>query len=77
MARTAGSHSDITGPRIDAAAERLIARHGFAAVSMRQIAAEVGVQAGALYNYIPDKQSLLARLMVAHMTGTLPSTQSV
>ncbi|MEP4197692.1 MAG: TetR/AcrR family transcriptional regulator [Aliishimia sp.] len=71
MARTAGSHSDITGPRIEAAAARLIAQHGYAAVSMRQIAAEVGVQAGALYNYIPDKQSLLARLMVRHMEELL------
>lgn len=67
MARTAGSHSDITGPRIEAAAASLIARHGFAAVSMRKIAAEVGVQAGALYNYTPDKQSLLARMMIRHM----------
>lgn len=71
MARTQGSHSDITGPRIRAAAERLFARHGYAAVSMRQIAAEVGVQAGALYNYTPDKQSLLFDLMQAHMDDLL------
>lgn len=67
MARTTGSHSDITGPRIRDAALRLFARHGFAAVSMRQIAAEVGVQAGALYNYTPDKQSLLFSLMSDHL----------
>jgi len=74
MARTAGSHSDITGPRIEKAALRLIARHGFAAVSMRQIAADVGVQAGALYNYLPDKQTLLARLMVRHMEDLLEAS---
>ncbi|CUH98065.1 TetR/AcrR family transcriptional regulator [Leisingera aquaemixtae] len=67
MARTQGSHSDITGPRIREAALRLFAQHGFAAVSMRQIAKEVGVQAGALYNYTPDKQSLLFSLMSSHM----------
>ncbi len=67
MARTQGSHSDITGPRIREAALGLFARHGYAAVSMRQIAGEVGVQAGALYNYTPDKQSLLFRLMRDHM----------
>jgi AcrR family transcriptional regulator len=71
MARTQGSHSDITGPRIRAAALRLFARHGFAAVSMRRIAGEVGVQAGALYNYIPDKQSLLFDLMRGHMDDLL------
>ncbi|QDI75158.1 TetR/AcrR family transcriptional regulator [Leisingera aquaemixtae] len=67
MARTQGSHSDITGPRIREAALRLFAQHGYAAVSMRQIAKEVGVQAGALYNYTPDKQSLLFSLMSSHM----------
>ena len=71
MARTQGSHSDITGPRIRSAALRLFARHGYAAVSMRQIAKEVGVQAGALYNYTPDKQSLLFRLMREHMQDLL------
>ncbi|QYK40880.1 MAG: TetR family transcriptional regulator [Paracoccaceae bacterium] len=67
MARKTGSHSDITGPRVRAAALRLIARHGYAAVTMRQIAAEVGVQAGALYLYTSDKQALLADLMQGHM----------
>ena len=67
MARTAGSHSDITGPRVREAALALFARHGFAAVSMRQIARDVGVQAGALYNYTPDKQTLLFDLMRGHM----------
>jgi len=38
---------------------------------MRQIASEVGVQAGALYNYTPDKQSLLFDLMQSHMTELL------
>ena len=71
MARTQGSHSDITGPRIREAALRLFARHGYAAVSMRQIAAEVGVQAGALYNYTADKQGLLLGLMQAHLEELL------
>lgn len=75
MARTAGSHSDITGPRIRDAALQLFARHGYAAVSMRQIAAEVGVQAGALYNYTPDKQSLLFGLMQHHMQELLAARQ--
>ncbi|MDE4134625.1 TetR/AcrR family transcriptional regulator [Phaeobacter sp. QD34_3] len=76
MARTQGSHSDITGPRIRDAALRLFAQHGFAAVSMRQIAAEVGVQAGALYNYTSDKQSLLFSLMRRHMSDLLAAWQA-
>ncbi len=49
----------------------LFARHGYAAVSMRQIAAEVGVQAGALYLYTPDKQTLLFNLMRTHLEELL------
>lgn len=71
MARTTGSHSDITGPRVRAAALRLFAQSGYAAVSMRTIAADVGVQAGALYNYTPDKQTLLFDLMQSHMEALL------
>jgi AcrR family transcriptional regulator len=53
------------------AALRLFAERGYAAVSMRQIAAAVGVQAGALYLYTPDKQSLLAEIMTGHMEDLL------
>lgn len=67
MARTQGSRAEITGPLVRAAALRLFARHGYAAVSMRQIAAAVGVQAGTLYAYTPDKQALLADLLREHM----------
>lgn len=61
----------MTGPRVRAAAERLFARHGYAAVSMRMIAAEVGIGAGALYHYTPDKQTLLAGLMREHLDDLL------
>ncbi len=76
MARTQGSHSDITGPRVREAALRLFALHGYAAVSMRKIAAEVGVQAGALYNYTPDKQTLLFDLMRTHMEDLLAAWEA-
>ena len=76
MARKQGSHSEITGPKVQEAALRLIAQHGFAAVSMRQIAAEVGVQAGALYNYTSDKQTLLFDLMRDHMLALLDAWEA-
>lgn len=71
MARKIGSHSEITGPRVRQAALTLFAQHGYAAVSMRQIASAVGVQAGALYNYTADKQALLFDLMQTHMHDLL------
>ena len=77
MARTQGSHSEHTGPRIRKAALGLFARYGYAVVSMRQIAGEVGVQVGALYKYIPDKQSLLFRLMRDHMQDLLSTYENL
>ncbi|MEQ9039961.1 MAG: TetR/AcrR family transcriptional regulator [Silicimonas sp.] len=71
MARKAGSHADITGPAIQEAALRLFSRSGYAAVSMREIAAEVGVRAGALYLYTPDKQTLLFEMMKDHLEALL------
>lgn len=77
MARKSGSSSEKTRPLVRAAALRLFARDGYAAVSMRQIAAEVGVQAGALYRYTPDKQSLLFELMHVHMEELLAAWHAV
>lgn len=77
MARKTGSHSEITGPKVYDAAVRLIALQGYAAVSMRQIAGEVGVQAGALYNYISDKQTLLFDLMRVHMEELLEAASAL
>ncbi|WP_378943127.1 TetR/AcrR family transcriptional regulator [Paracoccus sp. R86501] len=71
MARTQGSRAEITGPLLRDEARRLFARQGYAAVSMRQIAAAVGVQAGALYAYTPDKQALLHDLLESHMQDLL------
>ncbi len=75
MARKTGSHAEITGPAIRKAAEALFAEHGYAAVSMRQIAAAVGVQVGAIYLYTPDKQSLLFELMRDHLQELLTASQ--
>ncbi|MCF3974436.1 TetR/AcrR family transcriptional regulator [Paracoccus salsus] len=71
MARTQGSRADITGPLIRDKARKLFASQGYAAVSMRQIGSEVGVQAGALYAYTADKQALLHDLLESHMQELL------
>ena len=49
------------------AAVGLIARLGYEAMSMRQLGAQVGVQAAALYRYFPTKEDLLFTLMREHM----------
>ncbi len=66
-----GTKGETTAARARSAALRLFARHGYAAVSMREIAGEVGVGAGALYNHFATKQDLLNELMIGHMTDLL------
>ncbi len=77
MARTTGSNGERTEAALRRAARSLIARHGYEAVSMRALAAEVGVQAAALYRYFPTKQDLLFSLMREHMEELIAAWQSV
>ena len=44
---------------------------------MRQIAAQVGVQAAALYRYFPTKEDLLFALMEGHMSDLAASWQAM
>ena len=67
MARTAGSDGEKTEAALRQAALKLFAHHGFEAMSMRRLAAEVGVQAAALYRYYPTKEDLLFSLLLQHM----------
>jgi AcrR family transcriptional regulator len=76
MARRSGSNGERTAHDLRRAAMRLFAAHGYAAVSMRQIASAVGVQAGALYLYTPDKQTLLADIMTEHMDDLLAAWEA-
>jgi AcrR family transcriptional regulator len=67
MGRTAGSTGTKTAAKIRDTALLLIARHGFEAMSMRDLGAAVGVGAPALYRYYPTKQALLFSLLNSHM----------
>lgn len=71
MARKTGSNGRVTAEAILRESLTLFAHHGYAAVSMRQIADSVGVQASALYQYHSSKQQLLVAVMHEHMDGLL------
>lgn len=75
MARTTGSIGKETQKRVLKEALTLFAHQGYAAVSMRQIAGQCGIQAGALYNYFPTKQSILHGLMKSHMENLLQALE--
>lgn len=76
MARTTGSDGEKTEAAVREAAVNLIARLGYEAMSMRQLAAEVGVQPAALYRYFPTKEELLFTLMREHMEGLASAWES-
>jgi AcrR family transcriptional regulator len=77
MARTTGSDGERTEAAIREAAVDLFARRGYEAVTTRQIAAAVGVQAAALYRYFPTKEDLLFGLMRSHMEALIASWDTV
>src|SRR4026208_817435 len=71
MARTIGSNGPKTMEAIRKAGRRLILGPGYAAMSLRQLAAEVGIQSGSLYNHISTKQELLFDLVRDHINELL------
>jgi AcrR family transcriptional regulator len=76
MVRTIGSSGEKTAEAIRAAGIRLIYAHGFEAMSLRQLAAEVGLQPGSLYNYFDNKQALLFEIVKTHMEELLASLKA-
>jgi AcrR family transcriptional regulator len=76
MGRRAGSQGAQTEAALRDAALRLIARHGYAALSMRRLGEELGLGAAALYRYYPNKQAILMHLLETHMHDLLAAWQS-
>ena len=76
MARTSGSHGPSTAEAIRLAGIKLIFDHGFEAMSLRQLAAEVGLQPASLYNHISSKQDFLFALIRDHMAALIASTDA-
>lgn len=76
MSRTVGSTGASTQAAIRRAAAKLIATHGFEAMTLRQLAAEVGVQSGTLYRYFPSKADLLHTLLVDVMQDLISAWET-
>lgn len=56
---------DASRARILAEAGKIIAEDGYAALSMRRLAAGIGLTAGALYRYFPTRQHVLVAYWAA------------
>jgi AcrR family transcriptional regulator len=57
-----------TKERIMDAAIRLFSDTGYDAVSMRDIAAEVGIKAASIYNHFPSKRDILKKIFEFYIT---------
>lgn len=68
---TPGRPTTLTRERVLAAAVALADREGLAAVSMRRVGQEVGVEAMSLYTHVKGKDDLLAA-MVDNVVGEIP-----
>jgi AcrR family transcriptional regulator len=77
MARIAGSDSVKTRALICEKALALSAQAGFEALTMRVLAAAAGIQVAAIYHYFPDKQSLLASLLIVHFDRLLEGVRAL
>ncbi len=65
LARTESDHEPMAGSRrivLDGAA-RLFRLHGYAAVSMRDIAAACGIKAGSLYYHFQSKEQIVTEVL--------------
>jgi AcrR family transcriptional regulator len=76
MARTIGSSGPATFEAIRKAGLRLIFRYGYEAMTLRQLAAEIGLVQGSLYNHIATKQELLFKLISDHMQDLLAASDA-
>jgi len=63
MARTAKSKGEATWESIRNAGIKLIYKHGYAAMNLRQLAAEAGLKPGSLYNYFQSKEEFMFRIL--------------
>jgi AcrR family transcriptional regulator len=63
--------------QLAAAAERLIAEHGYLAVRLEDIGAAAGVSGPAIYRHFPNKEALLVELLVGISTRLLAGAEDV
>ncbi len=63
VGQASANRAPLSSERILAAAVRLIDEEGLGAVTMRRLAADLGVGTMSLYTYVPNKEVLLAGVM--------------
>ena len=67
--RGAGQRAGLSREQVLAAARRIADAEGVDRLTMRRLAAELGVLPNALYTYVPDKEALLDALIDDLLAG--------
>lgn len=75
MGRPAGVKGADTMRAIRKAAIARIAQHGYEAMNLRELAADVHLRVGSLYTHVPQKQEFLANLLEDIMLELLEDLQ--
>src|SRR5918994_3617768 len=70
--RTAGQRAGLSREAVLGAARRVADDQGVDHLTMRRLAAELGVTPNALYTYFPDKEALLDALVDDLLAGIEP-----
>lgn len=69
-------HRDETRRRLFAAFARLLEERGFDAVTLADVAAEAGIGRTAVYNHVPDKETLLLEYIGHETRGWLADLEA-
>lgn len=69
-------HREETRRRLFAALARLMEERGFDAVTLAEIAQEAGVGRTAVYNHVPDKETLLIEYIASETEGWLAELEA-
>ena len=69
--RPVGAKREVTELAIHTAVVELIAKYGYEAMTLRDLAEQVGIKAASLYNYFSNKQEFLATVLKAVMRDLL------
>ena len=59
--------AELTRQRILTAAAHVFGEHGYAAGTTNRIAEQAGISIGSLYQYFPNKDAILAELLLRHL----------
>jgi AcrR family transcriptional regulator len=69
------SKSDVTRQRVLDAAAWLFRRHGYAAITLKDIAARAQMQAGSLYYHVDTKEDLVGAVLAAGVDAAFAATR--